>query len=231
MKTIRRSEERGIGDHGWLKSHHTFSFADYYDPRHMGFSALRVINEDRVAPGRGFGAHPHKNMEIISYVLAGELAHKDSMGNVRIVKANEFQYMSAGSGVTHSEFNPSDHNEVHFLQIWIEPKTLNTAPTYSELAPAVSAKDVSTLIASPDGYGSSIKINQDAKIHLIQIPGGQSLTEALSAHRNYYLHVIDGKLSLGSETLKPGDAFMISEESTLPMTANTTTKALLFDLP
>jgi redox-sensitive bicupin YhaK (pirin superfamily) len=231
MQQIRYSNERGAGNHGWLNSRHTFSFADYYDPRFMGFSALRVINEDIVAAGRGFGAHPHKNMEIISFVLTGELAHKDSMGNVRTIKAGEFQYMSAGSGVTHSEFNPSTENEAHFLQIWIEPKTLNTSPTYAELRVKDLPREKTITIASPDGSAGSIKINQDATLHLIQLQPNDSYSQTISAQRNYLIHIVTGELLLGKEELKTGDAAMISEETALQLNSRSATKALLFDLP
>jgi len=233
MITIRRSEERGHADHGWLDSHHTFSFANYYDPRHMGFRSLRVINEDRVAPGRGFGAHGHEDMEIISYVLSGELAHKDNMGHQEVLGRNEVQRMSAGTGVVHSEFNASKTEPVHFLQIWIEPATNGTPSSYEQFKfdPA-EKKGKLKQIAGPDGGDGIARINQDAKVFVSEVAEGEEISYPLETGRYAWLHVIRGGVSVNGTALKTGDAAAISEESRLRIDGAEKEPAeiLLFDL-
>lgn len=194
MLTIRRSEDRGHAAHGWLDSYHTFSFANYYDPKHMGFRSLRVINEDRVAAGRGFGAHQHRDMEILSYVLEGKLAHKDSMGHQEELGPNEVQRMSAGTGVTHSEFNPSQKEPVHFLQIWIEPATTGTKPSYEQFAfdPAKKKGRLKQL-AGPKGGDGVATINADAKLFVSDLSEGETVTYPLGAKRYAWLHVVRGR--------------------------------------
>lgn len=230
MISIRRSHERGGANFGWLDSKHTFSFGNYYDERHMGFSALRVINDDRVKPGAGFDTHGHRDMEIISYVLEGEIAHKDSEGNVATLPAGEFQLMSAGSGIRHSEFNPSNTRELHFLQIWIQPDVYGEAPGYQQ-------KDFGrqpglTLAVSPDGEAGSLVIKQDARIYqLLLEPNGQATLQA-NRSRHYYVHVIEGELEISGETVRPGDGAKIAAIDVLEMNAKTqAVKALVFDLP
>lgn len=237
MKTIpetlvvRKAGERGHADHGWLNSYHTFSFADYYDPAHMGFRTLRVINDDRVAPGRGFGTHPHRDMEIFSYVLEGSLQHKDSMGNGRILKPGEIQLMSAGSGVTHSEYNPSTTEGLHFLQIWIEPSERGLDPAYTEWRPAPGyASDPKVLVISPDGRGGSAAIRQDAEVFRIRLHPGQQVTHVLKAGRGAWLHVAEGALTLNDVTLTTGDGVSAEVPGTLTLSATRPTEALLFDL-
>jgi len=229
--TVRRADERGHADHGWLKSHHTFSFADYYDPAHMGFRSLRVINDDRVAAGNGFGTHPHRDMEIFSYVLEGSLAHKDSMGNARVLKPGQIQLMSAGSGVTHSEFNPSERELTHFLQIWIQPRVRGLTPSYTEWHPKPEqAEEPKVLVISPDGRDGSATIHQDADIYLIRLTPGQTVTHELSSARGAWLHVARGELSFNDVTLSTGDAASTEEPGLLSFTATKPTEALLFDL-
>lgn len=225
MIKIIKSEERGKADHGWLKSYHSFSFADYYDRNNMHFQTLRVINEDYVAPGMGFNTHPHKDMEIITYVLSGELAHKDSMGNTKVLKAGEFQAMTAGSGVTHSEFNPSETTPVHLLQIWIMPNQKNLPPAYGELIP--ETKDDLTLVVSKDG---PLKINQDVELFLGKLAKGQSLSNKIANQRHLWLQQIEGELAINGEKLSAGDAAAVSEESLVNIVAQSDSHFLLFDL-
>lgn len=233
MVTIRRSEERGHADHGWLDSHHTFSFANYYDPRHMGFRSLRVINEDRVAPGRGFGAHGHEDMEILSYVLSGALAHKDSMGHEEVLGPNEVQRMSAGTGVRHSEFNGSKTEPAHFLQIWIEPATMGTPSSYEQFKfdPA-EKKGRLRQIAGPEGGDGVARINQDAKVFVSEVAKGDELSYPLGAGRYAWLHVIRGGVSVNGAALKTGDAVAISDETRLNIAGaeKEAAEILLFDL-
>src|SRR5512140_3783784 len=194
---VRRANERGQADHGWLKSSHTFSFADYYDPAHMGFRTLRVINDDRVAAGQGFGTHPHRDMEIFSYVLEGTLAHKDSMGNGRKLKPGQIQLMSAGQGITHSEFNPAPSEPLHFLQIWIQPRERGLTPSYTEWHPQPEHADAAkVLVISPDGREGSATIQQDADVYLLRLQPGQTVTHALRSGRGAWLHVAQGALSV-----------------------------------
>jgi len=233
MLTLRKSDERGHADHGWLDSHHTFSFANYYDPAHMGFRSLRVINEDRVAPGRGFGAHAHRDMEILSYVLSGKLAHKDSMGHTEVLGPNEIQKMSAGTGVVHSEFNGSDSEPVHFLQIWIEPKARGTAPSYEQLKFEAEEKlNRFKLLASPAAAPGSATINQDAKVSVAELEPGRSLEYELGGNRHGWLQVIRGKVVVNGEELSSGDAVAIEQEQKIEIASqgSDNSEILLFDL-
>ncbi len=218
MLTVRKSNERGHADHGWLDSHHTFSFANYHDPENMGYRSLRVINEDRVAEGRGFGAHAHRDMEILSYVLKGKLAHKDSMGHVEVLGPNEIQKMSAGSGVVHSEFNGSETEPVHFLQIWIEPKSRGTTPSYEQLKFEAAEKlDRFKLLASATP---------------VEGAPGKQLTYPLGSKRHAWLHVIDGNVTVNGKTLHTGDAVAADKEEKLDVVAQGSgnSEILLFDL-
>ena len=232
MITLRLGRERGYADHGWLKSFHSFSFADYHDPAHMGFGPLRVINEDRIAPGTGFGTHGHRDMEIISYVLDGELAHRDSMGNGSVIRPGDVQRMSAGSGVRHSEFNHADGKETHFLQIWIEPDVTGIAPSYEERRFAdADMQGLLRLIASPDGSEGSVRIHQDARLYASRLAVGDSLQAALAAGRLGYLHLIRGAVTANGQRLEGGDAAMIRDEAKLAISASADAELLLFDLP
>lgn len=229
--TLRRAHERGHADHGWLKSHHTFSFADYYDPSHMGFRSLRVINDDYIAAGHGFGTHPHRDMEIFSYVLEGALAHKDSMGNGRTLKPGQIQLMSAGSGVTHSEFNPSDSGHTHMLQIWIQPRERGLKPSYTEWHPKPEHDTTpKVLVISPDGRDSSATIHQDAFVYRLRLQPGQTVSHELAVRRGAWLHVAEGELAFNGETLSSGDAASTEDAGVLTFTASKPTEALLFDL-
>lgn len=228
---IRRANERGHADHGWLNSYHTFSFADYYDPAHMGFRSLRVINDDQVAPGMGFGTHPHRNMEIFSYVLEGTLEHKDSMGNGRQLKPGQIQLMSAGRGITHSEYNPSRNEPLHLLQIWIQPRERGLAPSYTEWHPKPEHADApKILVISSDGRDGSATIHQDADIYRIRLKPGQTATHKLKPGRGAWLHVAEGALTLNDVPLATGDGANTEEPGTLTLTATKQTEALLFDL-
>ena len=232
MITLRRSQERGYADHGWLKSFHSFSFADYHDPAQMGFGPLRVINEDRVAPGTGFGTHGHRDMEIISYVLDGELAHRDSMGNGSVIRPGDVQRMSAGSGVRHSEFNHAQDRTTHFLQIWIEPNVTGIAPSYEEKRFSDADKQGRLrLVASPDGADGSVRIHQDARMYVSRLAPGQSLVAELAAGRLGYLHLVRGALTVNGERLADGDAAKVRDESRLAIGAEGDSELLLFDLP
>lgn len=229
--TVRRADERGAADHGWLKSRFTFSFADYHDPRHAGFRTLRVINDDRVAPGMGFGTHPHRDMEIFSYVLEGTIEHKDSMGNGRKLKRGQIQFMSAGSGVAHSEFNPSEDEELHFLQIWIKPREHGIAPRYTEWHPSPEHENApKTLVISPDGRNGSATIAQDADVYLIKLGPGQSVTHEMTPGRGAWVHVAEGSLVLNGLELVTGDGASTEQSGLLAFTAHRPTEALLFDL-
>lgn len=230
MMTIRRSEERGHADHGWLDSWHTFSFAGYYDPQHMGFRSLRVINDDKVAPGGGFGTHPHRDMEIITYILSGALEHKDSMGNGRIIRPGEVQYMAAGTGVQHSEFNPSEKEPVHLLQIWIQPDHKGAKPRYEEKSMAKAKLGVLHLIASKSGRDGSIAINQDADLYVAKLVSGDESTHELRSQRHAWIHMAKGDVSVNGQRLQSGDAAALSDESGLSLTANGDSQVLLFDL-
>lgn len=229
--TIRKSADRGHADHGWLKSLHTFSFADYYDPAHMGFRSLRVVNEDRIAPGMGFGTHPHRDMEIFSYVLSGGLEHKDSMGNGRILQPGQIQLMSAGTGVTHSEFNPSRTESGHFLQIWIHPRQRGLTPGYTEWHPRPEHDSAAkVLVISGDGRDGSARIHQDADIWRIRLQPGNTATHELAADRGAWLQVMRGSLTLNGTVLATGDAASTETAGNLTITAEEPAEALLFDL-
>ncbi|MBI3880040.1 MAG: pirin family protein [Verrucomicrobia bacterium] len=230
MLTLRKANDRGHANHGWLDSHFTFSFADYHDPRHMGFRSLRVINDDRIAPGGGFGMHPHRDMEIISYVLAGALEHKDSMGNGSVIRPGDFQYMSAGTGVTHSEFNPSDRDATHLLQIWIKPDRPGVTPRYGEKAMHDAATGRLHLVASPSGRDGSIAIHQDVELFLARLGRGDAVTHALAPKRHAWIHVAEGEVDLNGETLAAGDAAALSEEREARLSAKSAAQVLLFDL-
>ncbi len=229
---LRKSAERGFADHGWLKSYHSFSFAEYYDRRHMGFGPLRVINEDRVAAGMGFGTHGHRDMEIISYVLDGELAHKDSMGNGSSIKPGDVQRMSAGTGVTHSEYNHAKDRTTHFLQIWIQPSVTGIAPSYEEKHFADESKQGRLrLIASPDGRDGSVLIHQDAYVFAGRFDGTERATHAITGGRLGYVHVARGKVSVNGVPLEAGDAAKFNTASELQIDGGASAEVLLFDLP
>ncbi len=227
---IRRANERGHANHGWLESRHTFSFADYYDAAHMGFRSLRVINDDRVAPHGGFPTHPHRDMEIFSYVLSGCLAHRDSMGNQRELKPGEIQLMRAGSGVSHSEFNPSSTEEARFLQIWITPATRGLTPAYTEWTPPAAASP-KQLVISSDGRDGSARIAQDASIYLIRGAPGATIAHGLAAGRGLWLHIIRGAATVAGQLLQPGDAAALEQPAQVEIQAGPDgLEALLFDL-
>jgi len=231
MLTVRKSQDRGHADHGWLNSFHSFSFAGYYDPAHMGFGNLRVINEDRIAPGTGFGTHGHRDMEIISYVLSGELAHKDSMGNVKGIPPGDVQRMSAGTGVQHSEFNHAAGQTTHFLQIWIEPNVRGIPPSYEQKTFAESEKrGALRLVASPDGAQGSVKIHADAALYAGLLNGDESATLALNPARKTYVHLVRGALSANGQALSGGDALLMEKETTLSLTDGDDAEVLVFDL-
>jgi len=227
----RLSEQRGLGDHGWLKSRHTFSFAGYRDPKQMGFSDLLVINDDQVAPARGFGAHPHSNMEIISYVLKGELAHKDSMGTGSVIVPGDVQLMSAGSGVTHSEFNHSSTNGVHFLQIWIVPAENGTQPGYQQVSvPDEDKRGKFSLIVSPEGQGNALSVRQDMRIYAGLFNGDEQQTMTLGEDRYAYIHVAQGSVTVNGIRFNAGDGARVRNETSLSFTAGDNAEVLLFDL-
>ena len=231
MLTIRKSQERGYADHGWLKSFHSFSFAGYHDPAHMGFGNLRVINEDRVAAGAGFGTHGHKDMEIISYVLSGELAHRVSMGNVETIPPGEVQRMSAGRGVMHSEFNHKADETTHFLQIWLLPDRLGVAPGYEQKRfDAADKRGRLRLVASPDGADGSVTVNSDARLYAGLFDGDETASLALDAARKSYVHLVRGELEVNGRKLATGDAAMIEGESTLDLAGGRQAEVLVFDL-
>jgi quercetin 2,3-dioxygenase len=232
MNEVRRSNERGFADHGWLKSFHSFSFADYFDPEHIEFGPLRVINEDRVQAGAGFGTHAHRDMEIISYVLAGELAHKDSIGNGSTIRPGDVQRMSAGTGVRHSEFNPSRSEPVHFLQIWIQPNMHGIEPSYEEKRFAEEEKRGRLrLIASPDRAAGSVLIHQDARVYAGLFDGAESATLEVERGRRVYVHVARGALSVNGVALETGDALKLTETTTLTLQGGRNAEILVFDLP
>jgi len=231
MITLRPAQERGYADHGWLKSFHSFSFAGYYDPARMGWGNLRVINEDQVAPGSGFGKHSHRDMEIISYVLSGELAHQDSLGNLQKIPPGDVQRMSAGTGVTHSEFNHAREQTTHFLQIWIEPKVKGIAPAYEQKTiPAKQKRGVLRLIASPDGGQDSVSINADASLYAGLFDAGQSAQLALDPNRKAYVHLVRGALEVNGRRLGAGDALALAHEGLVALTSGDAAEVLVFDL-
>ena len=247
MITVRKSSDRGYADHGWLKSHHSFSFADYHDPKHMGFGNLRVINEDRIAPGTGFGTHGHRDMEIVSYVLSGELAHRDSMGNGQpgpaapggengakvsgVIKPGDVQRMSAGRGVMHSEFNHAPDATTHFLQIWIEPSVRGIEAGYEQKHfDAGSKRGTLRLVASPDGRDGSVTIHANAAIYSGLFDGTEKLTRALDPARRFYVHLVRGSVTVNGHALQGGDALKIEGESALSIEGGVDAELLLFDL-
>jgi redox-sensitive bicupin YhaK (pirin superfamily) len=232
MQEVRRSNERGYADHGWLRSFHTFSFADYFDPEHVEFGALRVINEDRVAPGQGFGAHGHRDMEIISYVLEGQLAHKDSTGSESTIRPGDVQRMSAGGGVVHSEFNPSRTEGVHFLQIWIQPNVRGISPSYEEKRFETAEKrGALRLIASSDRAEGSVLIHQDARIYAGLFDAGESAQLGVPPHRRVYVHVARGTVHANGTKLDAGDGLKLTDVEALTLADGEGAEVLVFDLP
>ena len=239
MITLRKSSDRGLADHGWLKSYHSFSFADYHDPRHMSFGNLRVINEDRIAPGTGFGTHGHRDMEIVSYVLSGELAHQDSLGNGQagaavsgVIRPGDVQRMSAGRGVRHSEFNHAPKSSTHFLQIWIEPNVHGIEPGYEQKHfDAASKQGVLRLVASPDGRDGSVMVHADAAIYSGLFDGAQqAVSRELDPARKAYVHVVRGSVAVNGHTLQGGDALRLENESVLSIADGVDAEVLVFDL-
>jgi len=231
MLTLRRAADRGHADHGWLNSYHTFSFADYFDPAHMGFRSLRVINDDTVDGGQGFGTHGHRDMEIVSYVLDGRLEHKDSMGTGSVLKPGDVQRMSAGTGVRHSEFNGSQTDPVHFLQIWIVPNKQGVAPSYEEKHfDEASRRGQLRLIASPDGAEGSVRLHADARIRAALLGAGENLEYVVPPGRHTWVHVARGDLNIQGQRLTSGDAVSTSDEATLKFEATQDSEVLLFDL-
>jgi redox-sensitive bicupin YhaK (pirin superfamily) len=230
MINIRKANERGHANHGWLDTYHSFSFADYYDPQWMGYRSLRVINDDLVMPGMGFGTHPHRDMEIITFILSGALEHKDSMGNGRVIRPGEVQYMAAGSGVQHSEFNPSRNEAVHLLQIWIQPDRKGVAPRYAEKSLAKAPAGTLNLVTSKTGRDGSIAIHQDADLWLAKLDAGQSVKHRLAPGRNAWVHVAEGELKLNGNVLSGGDAAAVNSETALELAATKPSQVLLFDL-
>ena len=231
MFTIRRSDERGHADHGWLNSYHTFSFAGYRDPKHMGFRSLRVMNEDRVSAGQGFGTHAHNDMEIVSYVLDGELEHKDSMGNGEVLRPGEFQRITAGTGITHSEFNPSADNPTHFYQIWLLPERKRIEPSYEQKAfDPTGRKNQLQLVASREPRNGSLLIHQDANIYLADLEVGTELTFEIPSGRHVWLQVLRGSVNAGGNNLDTSDAVSVSDETALTIKASSDAELMLFDL-
>ena len=231
MLTVRKSNDRGYADHGWLKSFHSFSFAGYYDPQHMGWGNLRVINEDRIAPGTGFGTHGHRDMEIISYVMEGNLAHKDSMGNVKGIPPGDVQRMSAGRGVQHSEFNHADGQNTHFFQIWIEPNVTGIAPSYEQKTFATEEKTGKLrLVASPDGAEGSVLVHADARMYSGLLDGAQTAELALDPERKSYVQLLRGELEVNGVALTTGDAALLEGESRIALAKGKNAEVLVFDL-
>lgn len=231
MIVLRPAAERGHANHGWLDSHHSFSFADYYDPRHMGFRSLRVINEDRVEPGRGFPSHPHRDMEIVSYVLEGALEHKDSLGTGSIIRPGDVQRMTAGTGVVHSEYNASRQDPVHFLQIWLLPERRSLQPSYEQKTFGDQEKRGRLrLVASRDGRDGSVTVHQDVALYATRLGPGQRVLHEISPGRHVYVQVARGSLKLGERVLGPGDGAALSDEPRLELVGVDDAEALLFDL-
>jgi len=231
MFTVRKAAERGGADYGWLRTAHTFSFNTYYDPAFMGFRSLRVINEDVVQPSQGFGEHGHRDMEIVTYVLSGRLGHRDSMDHESVLRAGEFQRMTAGRGVRHSEMNASADEPVHFYQIWLLPERPGLAPGYEQKAfPEAGRRDAWQVVASPDGRDGSLRIHQDASIHLATLGGGAELTRALAPGRHAWLQVLKGSVELNGRPLETSDGAAISDESSLSIKAGSPAEVMLFDL-
>jgi redox-sensitive bicupin YhaK (pirin superfamily) len=231
MITVRRAADRGHANHGWLDTNHSFSFGSYYDPQHMGFRGLRVMNEDRVAPGKGFGTHGHDNMEIISYVLSGALEHKDSMGNGEVLRPGEFQRISAGSGITHSEFNPSPDEAVHFYQIWIEPNLRDLEPSYQQREFSEGEKlDRLRIVASPAGDDGSLSIHADAKIYLSRLTSGSEVGAEFELGRHGWLQVLSGTVAINGNPLAASDGAAISDEAFVSIAASDDAEIMLLDL-
>jgi len=231
MITLRKSQDRGYADHGWLKSYHSFSFAGYYDRQHMGWGNLRVINEDRIAPDTGFGKHSHRDMEIISYVLSGELAHQDSLGNIKGIPPGDVQRMSAGTGVTHSEFNHAKDQTTHFLQIWIEPSASGIQPGYEQKTiPSEQKRGVLRLVASPDGEQDSVVIHADARMYAGLFDGEQAVELALDPSRKAYVHLISGTLEVNGHQISAGDAALLDKEDRIALSHGKQAEVLVFDL-
>jgi len=231
MITFRRARERGHANHGWLDTFHTFSFASYRDPKHMHFRALRVMNEDFLAPGQGFGTHPHENMEIVTYVLAGALEHKDSMGNGEVLRPGEFQRMSAGTGITHSEFNPSPTEQVHLYQIWLFPERDGIAPSYEQKRfDETERRNRLRLVASPDATDNSLTIHQNSKIFLSSLDSGKQVKHELASGRYAWLQVLRGQVALNGQALGTSDGAAVSDESLLKIEATDEAEVMLFDL-
>jgi redox-sensitive bicupin YhaK (pirin superfamily) len=231
MMTLRKSRDRGYADHGWLKSYHSFSFAGYYDPAHMGFGNLRVINEDRVAPGTGFGSHSHRDMEIISYVLSGELAHQDSMGHIKTIPPGDVQRMSAGTGVTHSEFNHAGDRPTHFLQIWILPNATGIAPSYEQkTVPVAEKRGNLRLVASPDGAEGSVTIHADASVYAGLFDGAERAELAIEPPRKAYVHVVRGAIDVNGTRASTGDAVLLEQEKRITLANGSDAEVLVFDL-
>lgn len=231
MLTIRKSEDRGLADHGWLKSFHSFSFAEYFDPQHMGWGNLRVINEDRIAPGTGFDTHGHRDMEIISYVLSGNLAHQDSMGNVKGIPPGDVQRMSAGSGVRHSEFNHAQGQQTHFLQIWIEPNVRGIPPSYEQkTVPEAAKRGQLALVAAPDAGPHTVKIHADARLYAGLLDGAEQATLVLNPQRKGYVFLVRGRLHANGQVLNAGDAALLHAETQLTLDQAQDAEVLVFDL-
>jgi len=231
MMRIRRHDERGHFDHGWLDTYHTFSFADYFDPAQMGFRSLRVINEDRVAPGQGFGTHGHRDMEIITVVLSGALEHRDSLGNGEVLRPGEVQHMTAGTGIRHSEFNPSATEPVHLYQIWLLPERERLTPSYSQKAFDEAEKTNRwRLVASPDGRDGSLTIHQDARLYLASLTAAQELRHEIGKGRHAWLQVLRGDVTANGTKLTAGDAVAVSDEAEIAVRAPEAAEVLLFDL-
>jgi redox-sensitive bicupin YhaK (pirin superfamily) len=231
MIKVRKSEDRGYADHGWLKSYHSFSFADYYDPEFMGWGNLRVINDDYIEAGRGFGDHPHRNMEIITYVISGQLVHKDSMGNIETINPGEVQRMSAGRLVVHSEFNGANNETTHLMQIWIEPNVKNIEPSYEQkVIPQPKKEGRLVLIASPDKKEQSLLIHADASLYAGIFNENQKVTLQLNVNRKAYVHLIEGTLEINGNYLKAGDALMLEEEPFISISNGRAAEVLVFDL-
>jgi quercetin 2,3-dioxygenase len=232
MIKIRKSAERGHFNHGWLDTHFTFSFADYFDPEHVQFRTLRVLNDDRVAPGAGFPEHPHRDMEIVTYVLEGQLEHRDSMGSGSVIRPGDVQYMSAGSGVTHSEFNPSDREALHLLQIWMLPQARGLKPAYDQKTfPEAEKRGKLRVVASPDGREGSVKIRQDNELYATLLGPGEVVRHELKADRHAFVQVAKGSVTLNGQTLEEGDGAAISAEKSVELTGVKDAEVLLFDLP
>ena len=231
MFNVIRSDTRGGADHGWLKAKHTFSFAEYHDPERVHFGHLRVINEDRIAPGQGFDTHPHNDMEIVTYIISGAIEHKDSMGNGSIIRPGDVQRMSAGSGIRHSEFNASSEEEVKFLQIWIVPNVSGIQPSYEQKNFDAELTGRLRLVASPDGRDGSLTIHQDAFVYAGKPKDGDSLSHPLAAKRTAYVHVAKGQLALNGTLMRGGDGATITDEPTITLTGKSNAEVLLFDLP